>query len=138
MELNLLFIIGVLFFPLATVSLDNGVGRTPPLGWNSWNAFKGKLDEKVVKQTADLLVSTGLAAKGYVYVNMDDTWAEERDKVTHKLVASTKKFPSGIPSLASYVHSKGLKFGICTSQTLFEPMHFTKINYTHIYYLWTI
>ena len=104
----------ILIFPLATVSLDNGVARTPPLGWNSWNAFKGKLDEKIVKQTADLLVSTGLAAKGYIYVNMDDTWAEERDNITHKLIASTKKFPSGIPALASYVHSKGLKFGICT------------------------
>ena len=110
----MLFCILVIVSPLATVSLDNGVARTPPLGWNSWNIFKGKLDEKIIKQTADLLVSTGLAAKGYVYVNMDDTWAEARDNVTNKIIASTKKFPSGIPALSAYVHSKGLKFGICT------------------------
>jgi alpha-galactosidase len=51
-------------------ALDNGVGQTPAMGWNSWNIFKDKLSEEVVKTTADLLVSTGLAAKGYKYVNM--------------------------------------------------------------------
>jgi alpha-galactosidase len=55
------------------VGLDNGVGVRPPLGWNSWNTFKGELTEEVVRDTAAHLLSSGLAAKGYIYVNLDDT-----------------------------------------------------------------
>jgi alpha-galactosidase len=54
--------------------LDNGVGLTPPMGWNSWNHFGCNIDEALIKQTADRLVSSGLAARGYVYVNLDDCW----------------------------------------------------------------
>jgi alpha-galactosidase len=61
----------VLVFAFA---LDNGVGRTPPMGWNSWNHFGCNINENLIKQTADLIVSTGLAAKGYKYVNLDDCW----------------------------------------------------------------
>jgi alpha-galactosidase len=78
------------------------------------NRFKSRLDESLVKSTADALVATGLAAKGYTYVNMDDTWATGRDNVTGALLASAVKFPNGIPSLVEYVHSKHLRFGIYT------------------------
>jgi len=64
----------ILILILAVNSLDNGLGRTPPMGWNSWNHFGCKINETIVKQTADLLVSTGLAAKGYKYLNIDDCW----------------------------------------------------------------
>jgi alpha-galactosidase len=84
------------------------------MGWNSWNHFNSRLNETVVRTTADLLVSTGLAAKGYVYVNMDDTWAGGRDSATGVVYPIAEKFPSGIPALVEYVHSKGLKFGIYT------------------------
>ena len=67
----------------------------------------------VVKQTADLLVSTGLAAKGYTYVNMDDTWAAGRDS-NGVLFPDAARFPSGIRALADYCHSKKLFFGIYT------------------------
>ena len=64
--------------------LDNGLGKTPPMGWNSWNKYNCKgLNEQVVRQTADQLVSTGLAAKGYKYVNLDDCWQADRDKVNN-------------------------------------------------------
>ena len=53
-------------------ALDNGVGLTPPMGWNSWNHFGCNINENLIKQTADLIVSSGLAAKGYNYVNLDD------------------------------------------------------------------
>ena len=56
------------------LALDNGLGMTPQMGWNSWNHFACDVNETVVKQTADLLVSSGLAKKGYVYVNIDDCW----------------------------------------------------------------
>ncbi|KAE8100812.1 hypothetical protein FH972_018667 [Carpinus fangiana] len=56
--------------------LANGLGSTPPMGWNSWNHFGCKIDEKMIKETADAVISTGLAKLGYTYVNIDDCWAE--------------------------------------------------------------
>ncbi|XP_010274933.1 PREDICTED: alpha-galactosidase 1-like [Nelumbo nucifera] len=92
--------------------LANGLGITPPMGWNSWNHFNCKIDEKTIKETADALVSTGLAKLGYQYVNIDDCWAELSRDRKGNLVAKKSTFPSGIKSLADYVHSKGLKLGI--------------------------
>lgn len=92
--------------------LANGLGMTPPLGWNSWNHFSCNIDEKVLKETADALVSTGLAKIGYKYVNIDDCWAEIARNDKGELVPKKSTFPSGIKALADYVHSKGLKLGI--------------------------
>nr|AFB73771.1 alpha-galactosidase [Chimonanthus praecox] len=92
--------------------LSNGLGLTPQMGWNSWNHFNCKIEEKVIRETADAPVSTGLAKLGYQYVNIDDCWAElERDSKGY-LVPHKVTFPSGIKALADYVHSKGLKLGI--------------------------
>jgi alpha-galactosidase len=66
-----------------TISLDNGLGKTPPMGWNSWNKFHCNINEQLIKQTADLLVSTGLAAKGYKYLNLDDCWQLQRNSTTN-------------------------------------------------------
>ncbi|KAK4595371.1 hypothetical protein RGQ29_013718, partial [Quercus rubra] len=92
--------------------LANGLGLTPPMGWNSWNHFNCKVDEKVIKETADALVSTGLAKLGYIYVNIDDCWAEMHRDAKGNLLPKNSTFPSGIKALADYVHSKGLKLGI--------------------------
>ncbi|KAF2303379.1 hypothetical protein GH714_017650 [Hevea brasiliensis] len=92
--------------------LSNGVGRTPPMGWNSWNHFQCNIDEWTVKTTADALVSTGLAALGYKYVNIDDCWAEESRDWKGNLRPKSSTFPSGIKALADYVHARGLKLGI--------------------------
>ncbi|XP_058081668.1 alpha-galactosidase 2-like isoform X2 [Magnolia sinica] len=97
-----------------TFLLANGVGRTPPMGWNSWNHFQCHIDEWTVKRTADALVSTGLAALGYKYVNIDDCWGEASRDSRGNLVARASTFPSGIKALADYVHSRGLKLGIYT------------------------
>ncbi|KZV49383.1 alpha-galactosidase 1-like [Dorcoceras hygrometricum] len=92
--------------------LANGLGSTPPMGWNSWNHFNCKIDEKMIRETADALVSTGLAKLGYQYVNIDDCWAEiSRDEKDY-LVPKKSTFPSGMKALADYVHGKGLKLGI--------------------------
>ncbi|GMP92259.1 hypothetical protein CsSME_00042557 [Camellia sinensis var. sinensis] len=92
--------------------LANRLAITPPMGWNSWNHFHCMIDENMIKQTADALVSTGLAKLGYKYVNIDDCWAEiDRDNEGN-LMAKKSTFPSGIKALADYVHSKGLKLGI--------------------------
>jgi alpha-galactosidase len=92
--------------------LANGLAQTPPMGWNSWNHFNCQIDEKIIKQTADALVSTGLSKLGYTYVNIDDCWAELNRDNKGNLVAKKSTFPSGIKALADYVHSKGLKLGI--------------------------
>jgi alpha-galactosidase len=87
------------------------LAATPPMGWNSWNTFQCNMDETLIKQIADLFVSSGMQAAGYQYVNLDDCWMDGRD-ASGRLRWNTTKFPSGIPALADYVHSKGLKLGI--------------------------
>ncbi|WJX71749.1 alpha-galactosidase [Trifolium repens] len=92
--------------------LANGLGRTPPMGWNSWNHFQCDITEDLIKETADAMVSTGLADLGYQYINIDDCWGELNRDSKGNLVAKSSTFPSGIKALADYVHSKGLKLGI--------------------------
>jgi len=131
--------------------LNNGLGRTPQMGkreteliyrknfgiffiiegWNSWNHFHCGINETVVRQTADTIVATGLAAVGYEYgifvslffdthliiflllsiVNMDDCWQWSRD-AQGTIQPDPTTFPSGIPALVDYVHSRKLKFGL--------------------------
>ncbi|XP_073147326.1 alpha-galactosidase-like [Henckelia pumila] len=88
------------------------LGLTPQMGWNSWNHFKCDIEEKLIRETADAVVSTGLAALGYEYINLDDCWAELNRDSQGNLVPKASTFPSGIKALADYVHGKGLKLGI--------------------------
>ena len=100
--------------PVAGHALDNGLAKTPPMGWNSWNKFACKgLNEQVVRQTADQIASNGMKDAGYQYVNLDDCWQTSRD-AQGNIVADKERFPSGIKALADYVHSKGLKLGLYT------------------------
>ncbi|XP_073282952.1 alpha-galactosidase 3-like [Primulina huaijiensis] len=92
--------------------LSNGLGKTPQMGWNSWNFFACDINEKVIKETADALISTGLAKLGYIYVNIDDCWSKLSRDSKGQLVPDPETFPSGVKALADYVHSKGLKLGI--------------------------
>ena len=95
------------------LALDNGLALTPPMGFNDWNAFGCSVSEQLIEQTADLFVSSGLAAAGYQYVNIDDCWMlKSRDPQTGRLVPDPAKFPDGIKGTADYVHAKGLKLGI--------------------------
>lgn len=84
----------------------------PPMGWNSWNTFAENIDEKLIRDTADAMVKSGLKDLGYEYVIIDDCWAlRERDK-DGKMVPDPKKFPSGMKALSDYIHGLGLKFGM--------------------------
>jgi alpha-galactosidase len=87
------------------------LAATPPMGWNSWNTFQCNLDETLIKGVADAMVSSGMQAVGYRYVNLDDCWMNGRDG-SGNLQWNASKFPSGIPALAAYVHGKGLEIGI--------------------------
>lgn len=88
------------------------LAATPPMGWNSWNHFGDKVDDKTIRAAADAMVSSGMRDAGYVYVNIDDTWEGKRDAEGN--IHPNAKFPD-MKSLADYVHSKGLKLGIYSS-----------------------
>jgi len=83
------------------------------MGWNSWNKFACDVSEKLIKETADAMVSSGMQAAGFKFVNIDDCWQVSRD-AHGTIIADAERFPSGIKALADYVHSKGLKLGIYT------------------------
>jgi alpha-galactosidase len=91
---------------------DNGLVRTPPMGWNSWNHYHDQFDDKTVRATADALVASGMAAAGYKYVIVDEGWSSSRDKNGN--IVGNARFPD-MKALAEYVHSKGLKIGIYSS-----------------------
>jgi alpha-galactosidase len=109
-----LAVMGFSCVPAVSHALDNGLAKTPPMGWNSWNKYACKgINEKVVRETADTMVSNGMKDAGYQFVIIDDCWQTGRDAAGN-IVADAEKFPSGIKALADYIHAKGLKFGIYT------------------------
>ena len=87
------------------------LAKTPPMGWNSWNKFACNVNEKLVMQMADQMVSSGMQDAGYQYIVIDDCWQIDRDE-NGEIMVDKDHFPSGIKALADYIHSKGLKFGI--------------------------
>ena len=94
--------------------LSDGLAPTPPMGWNSWNRFGVKIDERLVLETAEAIVESGMRDAGYRYVVIDDGWmAPDRDR-NGDFVADPAKFPSGIAALAERIHALGLQFGIYT------------------------
>jgi len=90
----------------------NGLAMTPPMGWNSWNHFAERVDDGTVRATADAMVASGMAAAGYQFINIDDTWEGGRD--LEGRIRPNRKFPD-MKALADYVHRKGLKLGIYSS-----------------------
>ena len=90
----------------------NGLAKTPPMGWNSWNLFADKVDDQTVRAIADAMVSSGMRDAGYIYVNIDDTWEGTRDAQGN--LGTNHKFPD-MKALVNYVHSRGLKVGIYSS-----------------------
>jgi alpha-galactosidase len=107
------FGIAILFLSATSAfALDNGLARTPPMGWNSWNKFGCKdINENVVRASADTMASNGMKEAGYQFIVIDDCWQVSRD-ANGNIIPDPERFPHGIKALADYVHSKGLKFGI--------------------------
>ena len=97
----------------ASAQTSSPLAKTPPMGWNSWNKFGCNVSDKLIREMADAMVSSGMQTAGYQYVNIDDCWQVSRD-AQGTIVADPVRFPSGIKALADYVHSKGLKLGIYT------------------------
>jgi alpha-galactosidase len=111
-----------LFLMNLVFALNDGLVRTPPMGWLSWERFACQTDcdkyphscinEQLYKDMADRLAADGFKELGYQYVNIDDCWSEMERDAQNRLVPNKKRFPHGIKGLADYVHSKGLKLGI--------------------------
>ena len=106
----------VLAFSLALTSALSGqqtpLTATPPMGWNSWNRYACDVSDALIRKQADAMVSSGLKAAGYEYVNVDDCWEGQRD--ANGYIQSNERFPD-MKALGDYIHSKGLKFGIYSS-----------------------
>lgn len=85
---------------------------TPPMGWNSWNTFGADISDKLIRETADALVSRGFLEAGYQYLVIDDCWSKRERDENGCLAADEEKFPQGMKAVSDYVHGKGLKFGM--------------------------
>ncbi len=92
---------------------QKAMALTPVMGWNPWYVWGCTVDDSKIRQAADLMVSSGLAAHGYNYINLDDCWAGKRDAVTGEMQPNSR-FPD-MTALVNYVHAKGLRIGIYTS-----------------------
>jgi alpha-galactosidase len=103
---------GVATRPLAILSGPDALARTPPMGWNSWNVWGPAVDQQKVLAAADWLEKSGLAAHGYNYVVIDDTWEGARDAQGE--IQPNQKFPD-LRALAQNLHARGLKLGIYSS-----------------------
>jgi alpha-galactosidase len=99
-------------FCLAAVSFAEDLAMTPPMGWNSWNTFQTRIDEKLIESTADAMIANGMRDAGYVYVNLDDGWSTKDRDSSGNLVPDPLRFPNGMKALADYLHARGFKFGI--------------------------
>lgn len=102
-------LLAALLMPSTLFAQTTTLAATPPMGWNSWNLFAGRVNDADVRAAADAMVSSGMKDAGYIYVNIDDTWQGERDAQGN--IQANSKFPD-MKALADYVHSKGLKIGI--------------------------
>ena len=106
----LVFLFGILNIN----SLDNGLGLTPQMGWNTWNKFRCNINQTLIRESIDALVNSGLDKAGYKYINLDDCWQKSRDK-NRVILPDNETFPDGIKPLVEYAHSKGLYLGLYSS-----------------------
>ena len=103
--------VSIAFSTVALAQKFHGLALTPPMGWNSWNTFACNVDEVLIREAADAIVTSGMRDAGYQYVVIDDCWHGKRDSLGF-IHPDPQRFPSGMKALADYIHSKGLKFGI--------------------------
>lgn len=98
-------------------SLDNGLGRNPVMGYNTWYDFEcSNISAVNIRRVTDRMTELGLLQLGYEYINIDDCWAVGRNSVTLEVIPDPSAFPDGMKAVADYVHSKGFKFGIYTDR----------------------
>ncbi|OTF71092.1 hypothetical protein BLA29_006040, partial [Euroglyphus maynei] len=129
--MDLLLTIIIISFLKPINTLDNGLVKTPPMGWLSWERFKCEINchhhqsddsnsklvdcisENLFTQIADILIERGYSQAGYDRINIDDCWSRKsRELDNGQLLPDSDRFPNGIKYLADYMHKRGLKLGI--------------------------
>lgn len=108
---------------LKIVSGDT-LSLTPQMGWNHWYTHYDRITDQLMREAADVMVSSGMADVGYQFVNIDDCWMnKEKSKDPLHVgpfrdasgrILPNKHFPD-MKALTDYIHGKGLKAGIYTS-----------------------
>jgi hypothetical protein len=93
-----------------TTAVKEEKNTLPMMGWSSWNANRININENLIKETADSIISLGLKDAGYTWVNTDDGFFGGRNADGHLQVNA--KFPGGMKAIADYIHDKGLNAGI--------------------------
>ena len=96
-------------------TLDNGLGLTPPMGYNTWYDLNCEPTEQLIKQSVDRMKSNGFDVLGYEYINVDDCWAQGR-YTNGTIYAQTPQFNLTLKPLCDYIHSMGFKCGIYTDR----------------------
>ena len=100
------------------IVVGDKLALTPPMGWNSWYFHYNSVTEHHMRRAADIMISSGMADYGYMYVNIDQSWQKERDNEPYRdskgAILANSKFPD-IKGMVDYIHSKGLKAGLYTS-----------------------
>ncbi|KAM3080989.1 hypothetical protein ACMFMG_004948 [Clarireedia jacksonii] len=105
---------------LGAEAINNGLARTPQMGWDNWNALGCDVSEELLLQTADLIVDYGLKDLGYHYVILDDCWSNGRNASNNNsLIADSSKFPNGMKAVADAIHDLGLGFGMYSDAGLY-------------------
>ena len=99
---------------LTLVIEENALALTPPLGWNSWNCYRSDIDEAKIRAIAAAMVESGLAARGYSYVNLDSGWQSKERGGPFNAIVPHEGFPD-MKRMCDYLHSLGLKAGIYSS-----------------------
>lgn len=103
------------------IVVGDALALTPPMGWNSWNSVEAEISEAVVMEIADALERSGLRDAGYVYINLDDHWADKnRELVVYRnnvdaewrMVADRRRFPNGLKPVIDALHARGFKLGV--------------------------
>ncbi len=128
-QLAMLIVCCMISLPILAQKDYHSWAATPPMGWNSWDCFGTQITESQAKEQTDYM-AVHLKHHGWEYLVVDIQWYEQNSKgydyakdvvltmdEFSRLIPAPKKFPSaangvGFKSLADYVHSKGLKFGI--------------------------
>ena len=85
---------------------------TPPMGWNSYNAYGCTISEKTITSNAEGLVELGFSDLGYTRVTTDCGWPSRDRDAQGRLQWNATLFPSGPNAIGDFLHGLGLKFGL--------------------------
>jgi alpha-galactosidase len=106
------FLLAVLFCVSFSLALENGLARTPQMGWNPWNIFYGNIDEAKMLAVAHAMKNSGMLDAGYKYFNLDDCWMDPARDAQGKLQGHKTRFSHGMKWLGDSLHAMGFKFGL--------------------------